>query len=85
MELASENISLLNRAYLLIKLRWIAKVFVGTATYVSSNFLEIELQDIALYGIAVLLALYNLVCSTNSFEQAMLGRSIEMEPAWDYR
>ena len=60
MEPVSENIRLLNRAYWLIKLRWIAIVFVGTATYVSSNFLEIELQDIALYGIAVLLALYNL-------------------------
>jgi len=60
MEPASENIRLLNRAYWLIKLRWIATVFVGTATYVSSKFLEIELHDTALYGIAILLAIYNL-------------------------
>lgn len=61
MEPVSENIRLLKRAYWLIKLRWIAIVFVGAATYVSSNFLEIELQDTALYCIAIFLALYNLV------------------------
>jgi signal transduction histidine kinase len=61
MEPVSENIRLLKRAYWLIKLRWIAIVCVGAAIYVSSNFLEIELQDTALYCIAILLALYNLV------------------------
>ena len=60
MEPVSENIRLLKRAYWLIKLRWIAIAFVGAGTYVSSNFLEIELQDLALYSIAILLALYNL-------------------------
>ena len=60
MKPVSENIRLLKRAYWLIKLRWIAIVFVGAATYVSSNFLEIELQDAALYSIAILLALYNI-------------------------
>ncbi|MHC4586771.1 MAG: sensor histidine kinase [Planctomycetota bacterium] len=60
MEPVSENIRLLKRAYWLIKLRWIAIVCVGAAIYVSSNFLEIELQDAALYSIAILLALYNL-------------------------
>jgi signal transduction histidine kinase len=60
MELVPENIRLLKRAYWLIKLRWIAILFVGAATYVSSNLLEIELQDAALYCIAILLALYNL-------------------------
>ena len=54
-----ENIRLVKRAYWLIKLRWIATVFVGAATYVSNSFLDIELQDIALYGIAMLLAVYN--------------------------
>ena len=60
MEPVSENIRLLKRAYWLIKLRWIAIVCVGAAIYVSSNFLYIELQDAALYSIAILLALYNL-------------------------
>jgi len=34
-------------------------VFVGAATYVSHNLLGIALQDIALYGIAIFLAVYN--------------------------
>ena len=61
MEPVSENIRLLKRAYWLVNLRWIAIIFVGAATYVSSNFLEIELQDVSLYSIAILLAVYNLV------------------------
>lgn len=61
MEPVSENIRLLQRAYWLIRLRWIAIVCVGAATYVSSNLLGIELHDAALYSIAVLLALYNLI------------------------
>jgi len=61
MEPVSENIRLLKRAYWLIKLRWIAIVCVGAAIYVSSNLLGIELQDAALYSIAILLALYNLI------------------------
>lgn len=60
MEPVSENIRLLKRAYWLIKLRWIAIVFVGSATYVSSHLLKIELHDLALYSIAIFLALYNL-------------------------
>jgi len=60
MEPVSENIRLLKRAYWLIRLRWIAIVFVGAATYVSSNFLEIELQNAALYSIAILLAMFNI-------------------------
>lgn len=60
MEPVSENIRLLKRAYWLIKLRWIAIVFVCSATYVSSHLLKIELHDLALYSIAIFLALYNL-------------------------
>ncbi|NQT02394.1 MAG: HAMP domain-containing histidine kinase [Planctomycetes bacterium] len=60
MEPVSENIRLLKRAYWLIKLRWVAIVFVCAATYVSSNILGIDLQNTALYSIAILLALYNL-------------------------
>ncbi|MFB0552791.1 MAG: sensor histidine kinase [Phycisphaerae bacterium] len=59
MEPVSENIRLVKRAYWLIKLRWAAILFVGAATYVSQNFLDIELQDVALYAIAILLAVYN--------------------------
>jgi signal transduction histidine kinase len=61
MKPVSENIRLLKRAYWLIRLRWIAIVCVGAAIYVSSNLLGIELQDAALYSIAILLALYNLI------------------------
>ncbi|MBC8469804.1 MAG: HAMP domain-containing histidine kinase [Planctomycetes bacterium] len=61
MEPVSENIRLLKRAYWLVRLRWIAIVSVGAATYVSSNLLGIELQNAALYSIAILLALYNLI------------------------
>ena len=61
MEPVSKNIRLLKRAYWLIRLRWIAIVCVGAATYVSSNLLGIELQNAALYSIAILLALYNLI------------------------
>jgi signal transduction histidine kinase len=59
MEPVSENIRLVKRAYWLIKLRWAAILFVGAATYVSQNFLDIELQDVALYAIAIFLAVYN--------------------------
>ncbi len=61
MEPVSENIRLLKRAYWLIKLRWIAVIFAGAATYVSSNLLGIELHDAALYSIAIFVALYNLI------------------------
>ncbi|MHC4889801.1 MAG: sensor histidine kinase, partial [Planctomycetota bacterium] len=59
MEPTPQNIRLVKRAYWLIKLRWIAIVFVAAATYVSSNLLDIELQDAALYAIAIMLAVYN--------------------------
>jgi hypothetical protein len=59
-EPVTQNAKLVKRAYWLIKLRWIAIVCVGIGTYFSSNILAIELQDLALYSIAVLLALYNM-------------------------
>ncbi len=61
MEPVSENIRLIKRAYWLVKLRWAAILFVGAATYVSRNYLGIELQDVPLYVIAILLAVYNLI------------------------
>ena len=60
MEPASQNTRLVKRTYWLIKLRWIAAVCVFVGTYVFSNVLAIELQDFALYCIAILLALYNM-------------------------
>jgi PAS domain S-box-containing protein len=61
MEPETQNARLVQRAYWLIKLRWIAIACVGIGTYLSSNVLAIELQDLAIYGIAALLALYNLI------------------------
>jgi PAS domain S-box-containing protein len=60
MELETQNARLVQRAYWLIKLRWIAIACVGIGTYFSSSVLAIELQDLAIYCIAALLALYNL-------------------------
>jgi hypothetical protein len=55
----TDNIRLVQRAYWLIRLRWIAVVCVGAATYISHNILNIELQAVALYTITILLAVYN--------------------------
>jgi len=60
MESAAANTRLIKRAYWLIRLRWAAAVSVAFGTYVCSNLLHIAMHDRALYGIAILLALYNL-------------------------
>jgi PAS domain S-box-containing protein len=60
MEPLTQHVRLVKRAYWLINLRWIAIVCVGIGTYFSSSVLAIEVQDLALYGIAVVLALYNM-------------------------
>ena len=59
MEPVPQNIRLVKRAYWLIKLRWIAIAGVGLATFMASTVLYISVQDFGLYGIAILLALYN--------------------------
>jgi signal transduction histidine kinase len=56
----SQNSRLVKRAYWLIRLRWIATLFLCAGTYVSSKILGITLQDFALYGITLILALYNM-------------------------
>ncbi len=61
MELLPQNVRLVQRAYWLIRLRWIAAVCVGVSTYFCSNILDIDLQDYGLYGIAALLILYNAI------------------------
>lgn len=60
MEPVPENIRLLRGAYWLVKLRWIAIVYVLAGTYISSNFLGIGLHNVALYIIATLLSIYNI-------------------------
>lgn len=61
MEPETQNARLVRRAHWLITLRWIAIVCVGTSTYVSSSVLAVEVQDLALYGIVILMAVYNVV------------------------
>lgn len=61
MKPAPQNARLVKRAYWLIKLRWIAIACVVVGTYVCRKVLAIEMQNLALYGIAILLALYNMI------------------------
>jgi signal transduction histidine kinase len=61
MEPSLENSRLVDRAHWLIRLRWIATVCVVVGTYCSREALGIELQELALYGIGILLAVYNLI------------------------
>jgi PAS domain S-box-containing protein len=56
----AQNDRLVKRAYWLIRLRWIATVCVAIGTCFSRGVLAIQLQDLVLYGLAVLLALYNM-------------------------
>jgi PAS domain S-box-containing protein len=60
MEPETQNARLVQRAYWLIKLRWIAIACVGIGAYISGSVLAIEIRSLALYCIAALLALYNL-------------------------
>jgi len=60
MEPVPENIRLLRGAYWLVKLRWIAIVYVFAGTYICHRFLGIYLHDVALYIIATLLSIYNI-------------------------
>jgi len=59
MEPSSQNARLVERAYWLINLRWIAAIGVGVGTCFCSNILGITLQDFALYCVAILVVLYN--------------------------
>jgi len=55
----SKNIRLVQRAQWLIRMRWIAIAFLAAITFFCSNILKIELQDLPIYCIVVLLAIYN--------------------------
>ncbi|NIA16729.1 MAG: GHKL domain-containing protein [Planctomycetes bacterium] len=59
MEPVAETTALVKRAYWLVRLRWIAAVSVGAGTCFASNVFAITLPDLAMYGIAILLAVYN--------------------------
>lgn len=76
MDPAPQDIRLVERAYWLIKLRWIAVAGVGLTTFLTHLVLP-SLQDVALYGIAILLALYN---ATVLLLLKRLTRSIKKTP-----
>lgn len=61
MEPVTETTTLIKRACWLVKLRWIAIVCVVVGTYFASDVLAVSLQKSALYGIAVVLTLYNTI------------------------
>jgi signal transduction histidine kinase len=60
MESLAETTALVRRAYWLVKLRWIATVSVGIGAFIAGNVLSITIQELALYSVALLLALYNM-------------------------
>jgi len=51
---------LVQRAHWLIRLRWIAAISVAVSIYFFGNILVVSMHSSALYGIAALLALYNM-------------------------
>ncbi len=61
MEQVPQDTRLIERAYWLIKLRWIAIVGLSLATVFASNVLDVSLQVLPLYCIAAVLTLYNMV------------------------
>ena len=61
MNAVRENTRLVRQAYWLIKLRWIAAVGVYLSIFFASEVLGMSLQKKALYGIAAVLFLHNLL------------------------
>jgi signal transduction histidine kinase len=61
MENLFKSNSLVGRAYWLIRLRWVAIATLATATFVAGKVMQISLPASALYAIAGLLLVYNLV------------------------
>jgi len=59
MEPVPEDIRLLQGAYWLTRLRWVAVVCIPLGTYVSGNLLGIALREVALYAVATLLFIYD--------------------------
>ncbi|OHB62395.1 MAG: hypothetical protein A2Y76_06625 [Planctomycetes bacterium RBG_13_60_9] len=61
MENLFESTSLIQRAYWLIRLRWVAIGALAAATFVASRFVAVSLPISALYTIAAVLLVYNFV------------------------
>ena len=76
MEPVPENIRLLREACWLAKLRWAAIVCVFAGTFISSNVLNIALQDGALYAIATLLSIYNIIVLVLLNRVARVGQEV---------
>lgn len=61
MENLLKSTSLIQRAYWLVRLRWVAIVALAAATFVSSQFMGISLPTRTLYTIAGALLVYNFI------------------------
>lgn len=61
MEPVSQNARLANRAFWLVRLRWIATFCLCAATFLFGSVLGISMNQLGLYCLVVLLAGYNLV------------------------
>jgi len=61
MESLFKSTNLIQRAYWLITLRWVAIAALAAATFVASQFMDISLHTNALYSIAGTLLVYNFV------------------------
>ncbi|MEN6576080.1 MAG: HAMP domain-containing sensor histidine kinase [Phycisphaerales bacterium] len=60
METVLKSTSLVQRAHWLIRLRWVAIVALGCATFGASEFMGVSLPSGVLYGISAVLLVYNL-------------------------
>jgi signal transduction histidine kinase len=61
MEPMLQDTRLVNRAYWLIKLRWIAIAGVVAATFFAHNIMGVSVQDVPLYCVAGVLVLHNII------------------------
>ena len=61
MENLLQSTSLVQRAYWLVKLRWVAITTLGVATFVASNLMGVSLPVTALYIITGVLLIYNFI------------------------
>lgn len=60
METLLKSTSLAQRAYWLIRLRWVAIAALGCATFGASEFMGVSLPSGVLYGVSAVLLVYNL-------------------------
>lgn len=62
MESVAHQKRLTKRAYWLIRLRWIAVLWTCVATFFAHRLWGVPQQDVALYGVAAVLVLENILC-----------------------